>query len=399
MDPARAMGTFLRTWRAEWARLSRAQLAAAVSAQCECRDGKRIAPAVVRKWEQGQPPQTTEELEALTLVMRRHGLSAAALERFRQAIFASCVARQYPGMFGQPGLAERDDVDQVAHLAFQQHWHAPNTADIVALTANVAELEEATREALGCQRNSSRGRKQQVALCTLRAILGEAHALDDRLGPAAAAYRANAQALRVWFGEHGLGWPLTPLAQRTLEAVVRSRIGGPDPVSCREQSPAEWALRLLALHGEAETRKEPRVSLQAFFYALGALREHRHPAHAACRTKALAVLAKAETLADEAAIEAARQPLFYSALAAGDLDEAERHLAAGEHLREGPVPYQCAWHEMVGALALRAVQLSEAQAAFGKGLQAAQSTGGLVHWEAGFRQWLRACERRKPDRR
>jgi len=32
MNPARAMATFLRTWRAEWARMSRAQLANSLSA-------------------------------------------------------------------------------------------------------------------------------------------------------------------------------------------------------------------------------------------------------------------------------------------------------------------------------------------------------------------------------
>jgi len=379
--------------------LSRGQLATAVSAQLQCRDGKPIAPAVVRKWEQGQPPQTAEELQALTLVMRRHGLSAAAVEHFRQTVYASCVARQYPDLFDQPDLAERDDVDEVAHAAFQQHWHTPHSADIVTLTTNVAELEAATQEARRPLPEGSRGRGQQTALCMLRALLAEAHALDNRLALAAAAHRANAEALRAWFGEHGLGWPLTPLAQRTLEALIRSRIGGPDPVSWRDLSPADWALRLLDLHGEAEVRGEARVSLQAFFYALGALREHKHAAHEACWARAEGVLAKAEEAGDRAAVEAARQPLFYSALTSGDLDQAARQVEASGHLREGPVPYQCAWHEMTGALALRAGQPAEAQVAFEGGLQAAQAAGGLVHWEAGLRRWLEECEDTKRPRR
>ena len=72
MNPARAMGTFLRTWRSEWAGLSRAQLATAISALCP--SGKRVTPFIIQEWEAGQPPKSTAELEGLCAVMLRNGL-------------------------------------------------------------------------------------------------------------------------------------------------------------------------------------------------------------------------------------------------------------------------------------------------------------------------------------
>ena len=72
MNPAQAMGTFLRTWRSEWARMSRAQLATAISALC--RNGKRVTPFIIQEWEDGQPPKTTAELDGLCAVMARNGL-------------------------------------------------------------------------------------------------------------------------------------------------------------------------------------------------------------------------------------------------------------------------------------------------------------------------------------
>ena len=96
MRPAQAMGTFLKVWRSEWAGLSRAQLAIAVSAWLT--NGKRVKPGVVRWWEDGQPPGSTEELEALLQVMRTHGLTFPEVSQFRTAVFAACLDRQYPGL-------------------------------------------------------------------------------------------------------------------------------------------------------------------------------------------------------------------------------------------------------------------------------------------------------------
>ena len=45
-----------------------------------------IEPHVVRHWEEGQPPKSTEELEALCAVMRKHGLFPLDIEEFRQPI-------------------------------------------------------------------------------------------------------------------------------------------------------------------------------------------------------------------------------------------------------------------------------------------------------------------------
>jgi hypothetical protein len=112
MKSAEAMGTFLRTWRSQWAGLSRGQLALAVSA----RSGKRrpVTAEVVRAWEQGQPPKSTAEFEALLTVMGRKGLTDIEVGQFRRAVFAACLDRHYPELFAAEDFAERPDVDEEA---------------------------------------------------------------------------------------------------------------------------------------------------------------------------------------------------------------------------------------------------------------------------------------------
>jgi len=90
------MATFLRAWRSQRAGLSRAQLATALHAVSP--KAKGVTRHIIREWEAGQPPATTEELEALLTVMRRHGLSEASVERFRQTVLAACLARRYRGL-------------------------------------------------------------------------------------------------------------------------------------------------------------------------------------------------------------------------------------------------------------------------------------------------------------
>jgi len=90
------MATFLRAWRSERAGLSRAQLAIALHGSSP--KAKGVTPRIIREWEAGQPPATTEELEALLTVMRRHGLAEASVERFRQTVLAACLARRYRGL-------------------------------------------------------------------------------------------------------------------------------------------------------------------------------------------------------------------------------------------------------------------------------------------------------------
>jgi len=97
MAPARSMGEFLREWREEQARLSRARVAIAINAKLP--KGRQIPHDRVRRWEEGQPPNSTEELEALCQTMREHGIAPSELKQFREAVFAASAQRRYPELF------------------------------------------------------------------------------------------------------------------------------------------------------------------------------------------------------------------------------------------------------------------------------------------------------------
>jgi len=394
VSPAQTMALFLRTWRAEWASLSRAQLALALSAQCECQNGKRIAPAVVRKWERGQPPETGEELAALTLVMRRHGLQASEVEQFRQTVFGACVARQYPGLLEQEDLPYRRDLTDIAQAFFARHWEVPGSTDIVQLTVGVGRLEQATRGELGPASSPDQLRQQRLALCHLRALLVDAHSYGGRLETSAATLASNADGLEAWFGPAGLGWPLTPLKQRADEAYLRSRLALP-PAAARPHLPsAGWALRLVTLSEEAAARGEERTSRQAFFYALHALREHKHPAYETYRARASEAITGAEDAGDADSAQHGHLQVVRASAKQGRLDEAERHLAGIVQWADAAPPYQVIWHECLSHVAYARGDINEAQAELERGLAVAWEAKGLAHWEAAFLRALQTCERR-----
>jgi hypothetical protein len=402
MGPTETMGLFLRTWRKEWAGLSRAHLALAVSAQCECQNGKRIASAVVRKWERGQPPETTEELAALTLVMRRHGLQASEVEHFRQAVFAACVARQYPSLLEQDDLVYREDLAEVAQALFARHWETPGSANLVQLTAAAVQLERAVRGALYPAAGRQRTRRQQLALCHLWALLADAHAYAGRLEQAADTLAGNAHALEAWFGPRGLGGPLTPLAQRTGEAYLRSLMPWPRRKFRPGPASAAWALRLLALSEEATSQGEDRTGRRALFYALDALSDHEHerPAYEMCRARSLDAVVRAEDAGDRDLAETGRLLLFNTSRRDGALEQAEGHLAGFAHMATaGPVK-QVVWHECLAVFASARGDTNEARSEAERALAVARQAGGLADFEAGLRHMLQQLEgKRKPRRR
>ncbi len=148
VQPAMAMGTFLRVWRSEWVGLSRAQLATAVQRHINGR--KRVTSGVIRWWEAGQPPSSTEELEALCLVMRAHELSAPEVEQFRSIVFAACANRQYPELFEDDDFAHSPQVAQTA--AEMMNAGTGLNADAgnrVPATARTEELRAALQEQAG----------------------------------------------------------------------------------------------------------------------------------------------------------------------------------------------------------------------------------------------------------
>jgi len=207
MGPAQAMGTFLRTWRSEWAGLTRAQLAIALSAATG--KGKTIKPGTIREWETGQPPKSTSELESLLQVMRRHGLTIPEVQQFRTAVFAACLDRHYPGLVDDGEFAYRADVDEVVGACC---W----AMDIVRLVGGVTELDGALRSPRG-HVSASQTRRQQAALVWLRVTLAERHERAVRLALAVPLYAANAECLNLSFSPRGLGPWLTPLYQRLMQ--------------------------------------------------------------------------------------------------------------------------------------------------------------------------------------
>lgn len=178
MKPAEAMGTFLRTWRSEWAGMSRAQLGIAVSAQC----GKRrsVTEPVVRHWEEGQAPKSTTELEALMKVMRRNGLSQPEVDDFRKAVLGSVCDRQYPELFEEESFAHRKDVDEVAHGMWQATLGYPCSGNLVRLVASVQELEAAVDAGSGWGASRTQAQQQQVALGYARVMLARHHTQAGR---------------------------------------------------------------------------------------------------------------------------------------------------------------------------------------------------------------------------
>lgn len=179
MGPSQAMGTFLRIWRSEWAGLSRAQLAIALHGVSS--RAKGVTPRVIRRWEEGQPPGTVAELDALTEVMGRHGLVQWEVDDFRQAVFAACVDRQYPGMLATEDFAFRDDVEEVASQ--DGPWFDRSIIDLVVC---LESLERAVL--IDPQQGIPRAhrRRQETALALLLRQLAIRHGNAERHGHAAA---------------------------------------------------------------------------------------------------------------------------------------------------------------------------------------------------------------------
>ena len=147
------MGTFLRTWRAEWAGMSRRQLATVVSGLLNSK--KTVSPTIIREWEDGQPPKTTDELEALCQVMGRNRMSGREVGAFRRTVFAACGARQYPGLFAE-GVAEDPQVEAWACAAMQREGADPGSSEVIGLVAHIAEVWKAIRS----RARPSTGRKR-----------------------------------------------------------------------------------------------------------------------------------------------------------------------------------------------------------------------------------------------
>jgi hypothetical protein len=209
VNPAQAMGTFLRVWRQEWAGLSREQLAIAVSARAP---RARVTRYVVRKWEEGQPPHSTAELDALLAVMQRHGITRWEADDFREVVLVACASRQYPELFPDESIAHREDVEQ---FAASGGW-APH--GVVGLVACLRELDEAVRGEQRPHVDCRQARKQKAALGYLGAAIAGVHRMQARPALSGSAAAWTADHLAAHFGRRGLGVGLSVGDLRIMEA-------------------------------------------------------------------------------------------------------------------------------------------------------------------------------------
>lgn len=333
VPPARAMGTFLRTWRSEWASLSRAQLATSVAAHCSGRH--RVTPDVIREWEDGQPPQSTDTLNALLLVMRVHGLSPTEVTQFRDAVFAACAGRRFPELFDDAPFALRTDVDEVAEAIAERPWWPPNPfPNVVALVACLQDLQHAVLAESDVTVGRAQERRQQVALAYLGGLLPRCHCRAGRRAQAAAAHLASAEFLGAYFGRIGLSGARGVVGEvgfRGYLSVPLERLYGWYAQGHVER-PALAAQRLLAMSEEAWAQGDSIVGVQALFNA-HRFGEAEPSLYSAYREQARQYLVMAEQLLPWVSPCHWHHELFYAALGDGLLREAEGHLARMDETR------------------------------------------------------------------
>ncbi len=377
MNPARTMGTFLRVWRSQWASLSRAQLAMAVSSQCGRR--REIKPGVIRSWEDGQPPSSTEELDALLRVMGRHGLARPEVEQFRRAVFAACVDRQYPECFADEDFAQRRDVDELAAEVFRRAGDGELTYyQLPALVSQIGELENEVSGHLTPPAPGTQARKQAAALAYHKASLAHHHGTMGRFATSTAAWADGAAFMRNRLGPGAL----PDLALEQLLVSQRSSLlmetGSGAPMHC-----------VLDLHRDAVARGQHYRAawlLQSVLEVLSATDDE-----ALCQWVRPMEREHLEVLKDVARewLDDAHLHYLHLALRAGDLEKADTYVAAVEHCQHGGL-IQDQWFYAMGSLAQAQGNRAEACSYWERGLAVAKARGHVV-MEAGILRALREC--------
>ncbi|NPV49222.1 MAG: hypothetical protein HPY69_19935 [Armatimonadetes bacterium] len=201
MRPSQAMGLFLRTWRVEWAELSRTQLARLL-----VRAGaSRVTAHAVRAWELGQPPHDLVELDGLCECMKRHGLSTLEAGQFREIVFAACLDRQYDGLFEDEPLTSRADLDECAQVMASTLTRDPREASLPALIAAQHELDQSLSVAFSGHISLAQRRRQVAARIIIGYALGWHYLGCARWAAAARQLRTSEDLLRRFYGMQGLG--------------------------------------------------------------------------------------------------------------------------------------------------------------------------------------------------
>ena len=383
MSPAQAMGTFLRVWREEWAGLSREQVAIAVSALAP---KAKVSKYVVREWEQGQPPHSATELQALELVMRVHGITPPEAEQVRQAVFDACSSQRYPELFEDESIAHREDVEELAYTLHRREAAAPCATSIVSLVAFQRELEAAVYGTeSGVDGPQAGGRR--LALAWVRSIMGHRHWKHaERPTQAARCFGDNADFLGAYFGRHGLPPDLSVLGQRSCEVYARLQAA---QAAGQKEEVRRQARALAQVYERAWETQDHPAALHSLYIAV-------YP-HELPREEALVLLREGNRRLlhkpnQGMPMAYRRVALCTASLHLGLLGEAGEHLAAIEWFRTAGPSEQTVWATLAGDWACRRTNYDEAQAQYERALETARKLG---HWGGvlAAEKALAACDR------
>jgi Helix-turn-helix domain len=346
------MGRFIRVWRREWAGLSREQLAIAVSGLCRGRP--RVSRHGVQAWEEGQPPHSTEELEALLTVMGRHGLNEEEAEDFRRTVFAACASRQYPELFLDDGIAYRPDVDSVAESLYVEYLtFGSRRVTHPHLLVIVDELALAVDGGQGPPPGRGQRRKQLTALALARAALGirQGGARGRKAWWAADLLDRNAEFVNAHLGPTCFAGRASVLGQRAAAAYYRAHGG----------RSLHWAQRLLAFCEIAEAGDEVGVAADAYIKAAHALNELEPGSWGHLVEGAAARLEAATLVEHRDSGGAPHLDLAWAQLAAEDTDSAERVAAELSQWWVYDAATRDAYQEVKAWVALARGDLTEAR--------------------------------------
>jgi len=380
MDSTPAMAIFLRYWRSKWAGLSRAQLALSIAAHCR---RHRVTEAVIREWERGQPPASTEELDALLAVMRKHGLSEFELEYVRRAVFAACLDRHYPELFAAEEFAQRPDVDEEAERSLGKWPQSPASRNPVELVAQFQSLLQAVGRDIEPAPPGSQRRRQQVALAFTRETMNWYCGITDRRALGVGHLAANLRFLEDCFGPGGVGYCTIRDTRRDLLHATGWLTREDEPV-----------LGLLEMSRQAEAAGNGWGAADLFATGLGyASTELR----SALWPQVDRHLANTPIILDGGLVPAVWDRVFGSAVTDGKWALAESIVPRMEpmwHINDWSRQYM---HRYMGHFAFLRGDLDEAEEYFAAGLEINQELGG-AHEVLLMPLWLRACEqaRKRP---
>ena len=395
MGPTQAMGAFLRTWRAEWAGLSRAQLALAVSRHCPKRRG--VTAAVIRVWEAGQVPVTSAELAALCSVMEQRGLLPLELDDFRQHVFGACVEGQYPELFPGDETIHRPDIDQLARLLYTPGY-MPGGYAVVWLVSVLRELRQAVGAEPPRPCAPAQSQRQQDALCVLLTVTGHWHNRCGRHALAARVFGEAVEATERFLGVDANlgGYPtLTWLMQRLSQlesqrTALRQLHGAHQPLVLGDTNPALQApsRALLELSEQAEACGDHLTAAWAFLagadpFDLGrpTFDEHRHTFDR--------LIAEAGSVCSPTYVY---RRVHRVLLREGRLGKAERYVPGFEKLSRRDGLALCGWLEALGETALAAGDYAAAYEHFTHGVEVARR-GQQGWYTVSFERVAGACER------